>query len=112
MQDRKPPIIRVDNKRIIIETYEGTQMGSIIAQLERLLGPYGYIKVSQNELIYLHQDASLRDGVISFGADEHLKSKIPRRMQKSILSQIAKIVERKTSNKPDMVPDLVDNNET
>ena len=86
MQDRKPPIIRVDNKRIIIETYEGTQMGSIIAQLERLLSPQGYIKVNQSELIYLPAAIAYRDGMVLFGSSDHLQSKVPRRMKDYISS--------------------------
>ncbi|REK69361.1 hypothetical protein DX130_24685 [Paenibacillus paeoniae] len=89
------PIIRVQNRRIILENHTGTINGSIMSQLEMLLTRHGYVKINQNDLVHLASAKSFCDGDLVFGKSDRLKCKVSRRNISKIMDAFDKIVERK-----------------
>lgn len=89
------PIVRVQERRIILENHTATLTGSIMKQLETLLAQQGYVKVNQNDLVHLASAKSFNDGYLVFGKSDRLKSKVSRRNIIKIMEAFDKDVERK-----------------
>lgn len=73
------PIVRINNRRIVLENHTGTITGSTMFLLEQLLEQYGYVRINQHDLVHMASAKKYEDGLLIFGPEERLKVKVPRR---------------------------------
>ncbi|RXZ84625.1 LytTR family transcriptional regulator [Paenibacillaceae bacterium] len=71
-------LIKIENRKIVIQTSEGELRGSLMNQLEIILGPLGFVKADQSNLVNISQISKLEKDVLIF-KDSDNTFQIPRR---------------------------------
>lgn len=86
-------IIRIRDRKIILETRAQILTGSIMDQLEALLNPYGYIKINQHEIVKTDKikNIIIEERRVILGDNERMQCIVSRRNWYKILNSIQNV---------------------
>ncbi len=59
-------MVKIENRRIVIRTMDEEITGTLLEQVERVLQPFGFVKIDQSKLVDIFKADKLNGNTLTF----------------------------------------------